>query len=378
MQVPVKLLFARPSVDVVVIATIASSTAVFTATPFLLRPLAVEFGATVGAVGWISTAQLAGFVLASWLAGRYLRPVRWVFITLALIGLVSNLASAAAPGIGLLAVTRFGSGLSLGLAAWFAWQDAFGDAQKTRDVAVVGPLIGVVLPPLITTFVDGVGYRWLFLAMAVVTASPLLVARQVPRVDRLRPHRTRHAATRGSQAMLVALTLVTLGGSSVFVYAAAIGTEYNNWSPFVVSLFFSANALVAIPAAKWRGRRGPAGLWFGLTAVLATVMPSVHVPVIFAAALIIWGVFFFMGIPAAFALLASRSQFPEERAGDAQAVMALGRVFGPLLGGSFIASGQTTRMGLAAGTIMLSAAALMLYVDRNRFAHVRHSVSATA
>ncbi len=369
-QVPVKLLLARPSVDVVTIITIASSTAVFTATPFLLRPLADEFGATVGAVGWISTAQLAGFVLASWLAGRYLRPVRWVFVTLALLGLVSNLASAAAPGIALLAVTRIGSGVSLGLAAWFAWQDAFGDAQKTRDVAVVGPLIGVVLPPLITIFVDGVGYRWLFLAMAVVTASPLLFARQVPRVDRLRPHRTRHAATRGAQAMLVALTLVTLGGSSVFVYAAAIGTQYNDVSPFVVSLFFSANALVAIPAAKWRGRRGPAGLWFGLTAVLAVVMPSVHIPVIYAAALITWGVFFFMGIPAAFALLASRSQFPEERAGDAQAVMALGRVFGPLIGGAFIAANQTTVMGLAAGAIMISAAALMLYVDRDRFAHV--------
>lgn len=351
------------------LATIASSTAVFTATPFLLRPLADEFGVSVGAVGWISTAQLAGFVFASWTAGRYLKPVRRVFVTLALIGLISNLASAAASGLAVLTVSRFGSGLSLGLAAWFAWQDAFGDAEKTRDVAVVGPLIGVVLPPLITTLVDAIGYQFLFVAMSVVSVSPLLFARQVPRVDRLRPHHTRHAATRGALAMLFALTLVTLGGSSVFVYGAAIGTDYNDWSPFAVSLFFSANALVAIPAAKWRGRRGPAGLWFSLTAVLALIMPSVHVPLIFAAALIMWGVFFFMGIPAAFALLASRSQFPEERAGDAQATMALGRVFGPLLGGAFIAADQTTAMGISASAIMLSAGALMLYVDRDRFAH---------
>ncbi len=344
----------------------------FTATPFLLRPLADEFDATVGAVGWISTAQLAGFVLASWTAGRYLKPVRWVFLTLGLIGIVSNMASAFAPGLGVLAVTRFGSGLSLGLAAWFAWQGAFGDAEKTRDVAVVGPLIGVVLPPLITVLLDGIGYQWLFVGMAVASASPLAFVRQVPRVDRLRPHRTRHAATRGSKAMLVALTLVTLGGSSVFVYAAAIGTNYNDWSPFVVSLFFSANAIVAIPAAKWRGPRGPAGMWFALTAILALVMPSVHVPMIYAAAVIIWGIFFFMGIPAAFGLLASRSQFPEERAGDAQAMMALGRVFGPLIGGAFIATDQTTKMGIAAGAIMLSAGILMLYVDRDRFAHVRH------
>lgn len=344
----------------------------FTATPFLLRPLAVEFGTTVGAVGWISTSQLAGFVLASWTAGHYLKPVRWVFVTLGVIGLVSNMASAFAPSLGVLAVTRFGSGLSLGLAAWFAWQGAFGDAEKTRDVAVVGPLIGVALPPLITIFVDGVGAHWLFVVMAALSASPLAFVRQVPRVDRLRPHRTRHAATRGAQAMLIALTLVTLGGSSVFVFAAAIGTNYNNWSPFVVSLFFSANALVAIPAAKWRGRRGPPGVWFVLTAVLALIMPSVHVPLVYAAALILWGVFFFMGVPAAFALLASRSQFPEERAGDAQAVMALGRVFGPLLGGAFLAADQTTRMGIAASAIMLSAGVLMLYVDRDRFAHIVH------
>ncbi len=137
----------------------------------------------------------------------------------------------------------------------------------------------------------------------------------------------------------------------------------------VVSLCFSANALVAIPAAKWRGRRGPAGLWFGLMAVLAVIVPSVHVPVIFAAALIIWGMFFFMGIPAAFGLLASRSQFPQERAGDAQATMALGRVVGPLVGGAFIAADQTAAMGVVAGAIMLTACMMMLYVDRDRFAH---------
>lgn len=351
------------------LATIGSSTAVFTSTPFLLRPVATEFGASVGAVGWISTTQLAGFVLASWSGGRYLRPVRWVFIALCLVGLVANLASAVAPSLGILAVTRFGSGLSLGLAAWFAWQDAFGNAEKTRDVAVVGPMIGVILPPLVTTLIGGIGYQWLFVAMAIVSAAPLAFTHQVPKVDRLRPHQTRHAASRGAQAMLVALALVTLAGSSVFVFAAAIGTDLNDLSPFVVSLFFSANAVVAIPAAKWRGRRGPAGMWFALIAVLAFTMPSVHVPAIYAVAVITWGFFFFMGLPAAFALLAARSRFPEERAGDAQAVMALGRVFGPLIGGTFIAAGQTTRMGLVSATIMLSAGLVMLYVDRKRFAH---------
>ena len=74
-------------------------------------------------------------------------------------------------------------------------------------------------------------------------------------------------------------------------------------------------------------------------------------PVVFSVALILWGFVFFMGIPAAFALLAARSNFPEERAGDAQAVMALGRVFGPLLGGVFIGAGAYLGLAVASASI---------------------------
>ncbi len=347
------------------LVAIASSTAIFTATPFLLRPIATEFGVSLGASGWVSTAQLAGFVIGSWTAGRHLRPVRSVFVTLALLGFVANLCAAVAPNLAVLGAARFAGGISLGLAAWFAWQDAFGDA------AVVGPLVGIVVPPGLTVLIDAVDVRWTFVVLAVVAVSPLLFAGQVDVKDRLRPHRTRHAATRASIAMLVALGLLTMGGSSVFVYAAAIGTEYNGLSPFAVSLAFSANALVAVPAAKWKGRRGPAGVWYLATAVLAFVLPAIHIAPVFTITLVTWGFVFFMGMPAAFALLASRSRFPEERAGDAQAVMALGRVFGPLIGGAFIATGSTTMMGLAASSIVFCAAGLMLYIDRNRFAHVR-------
>jgi predicted MFS family arabinose efflux permease len=348
---------------------VASSTAVFIATPFLLQPIATEYDVSVGVAGWVSTAQLAGFVLASWLAGRLLRPVRPIFVTICLVGLTANLLSAFAPTLASLAGARMLSGVSLGLAAWFAWQDAFGDAGKTGDVAVTGPLVGVVLAPGITVLLDATGLQGVFIVLALLAAAPLVFVRQVPTKDRLRPHRTRHAATRAARAILFALSLVTMAGSSVFVYAAAIGTGFNDLSPFVVSLAFSANAVVSIPAAKWSGPRGPAGIWFCATAVLCFVLPAVHVPIVFATALVTWGFVFFMGIPAAFGLLASRSRFPEERAGDAQAVMALGRVVGPLIGGVFIGSGATTKMGLAASAIMLSAAALLLYVERDRFAH---------
>ncbi len=121
----------------------------FAATPFLLPAVSDEYDVAVSTAGWMSTAQLAGFVLASWVGGRFLRPVRSVFVIGTLIGVLANLASAGAPTFELLALMRFGSGLSLGFAAWIAWQAAFGDTEKTGDVAVVGPLVGMVMSPLI-------------------------------------------------------------------------------------------------------------------------------------------------------------------------------------------------------------------------------------
>ncbi len=187
-----------------------------------------------------------------------------------LIGVLANLGSAAAPTFEVLTIMRFASGLSLGFAAWIAWQAAFGDTEKTGDVAVVGPLVGMVMSPLIVFLLESIGLRWLFLTLALITATPLIWARQVARSDRLRPHRTRHAPTRAARAILFALGTITLGGSSVFVYSAAIGRDLDGLSPFTVSLLFSGNALAAIPSARWNGRRGPAGIWFLATAAVCT------------------------------------------------------------------------------------------------------------
>jgi len=371
-QAPVRLLAAaRPSVPAALLVGIASSTAVFAATPFLLPAVSDEYDVAISSAGWMSTAQLAGFVLASWVGGRFLRPVRSVFVVGALIGVIANLASAAAPTFEVLALMRFGSGLSLGLAAWIAWQAAFGNSEKTGDVAVVGPLVGMVMSPLIVALLESIGLRWLFVILAAITATPLIWARQVARTDRLRPHRTRHTPTRAARAILFALGTITLGGSSVFVYAAAIGKDLVGLSPLTVSLLFSGNALAAIPSARWTGRRGPAGVWFLATAMCALAIAASRNGVIFGVAIVGWGFVFFMGIPAAFNLLAARSSFPEERAGDAQATMALGRVFGPILGGTLLAAGSEVALGIVSASVMSFGGFLLLYVDRQRFVAVR-------
>lgn len=368
MLVPIRLvLAARPSVTPALLVAIASSTAVFAATPFLLPAIAEEYGVSIGLVGWMSTTQLAGFVAASWIGGHFLSPVRSVFIAGALLGVAANLASAVAPTFAFLAMTRFVSGISLGLAAWIAWQAAFGDNRKTGDVAVVGPLVGTMVVPAISLLIQNVGVNWLFVVLAGVAGTPLLFARQVSSQKELRPHSTRHASTRAATVILLALGAITLGGSSVFVYGATIGGELNGLSALTISLLYSANALASIPAAKWAGPRGPAGMWFLCTAACAIAIAASRNGVVFSIALVMWGFFFFMGIPAAFSLLAARSKFPEERAGDAQAVMALGRVFGPLVGGAFLAAGSTLALALTASAIMGSASLLLLYIDRDQF-----------
>ncbi len=372
MSVPVRLLAAaKPTVPAALLVAIASSTVVFTATPFFLSSVAEQYDVAIGTAGLTSTAQLAGFVVASWIGGRFLHPVRGIFVIGTLLGVFSNLGSAAEITFEVLAALRFVSGLSLGFAAWIAWQAAFGHPGRTGDVAVVGPLVGVVASPLIAIVLQSAGLSWLFVVLAAITALPLVFTRQVPRVDHLRPHRTRHVATRAAKAILFALTLLTLGGSSVFVYAAAIGEELDGLSPLTVSLLFSANALASIPSARWTGRRGPAGIWFLMTALCALTIALSRSGLLFGMAMVGWGFVFFMGIPAAFTLLAARSNFPEERAGDAQAVMALGRVFGPLLGGALYAAGSTGTLGVVAAAVMAVGAGLLLYVDRQRFVVVR-------
>lgn len=371
-SVPVRLLAAaRPSVPAALLVAIASSTAVFAATPFLLPAVSDDYDVAVSSAGWMSTTQLAGFVLASWAGGRFLRPVRSVFVVGTLIGVVSNLASAAAPTFEILALTRFASGLSLGLAAWIAWQAAFGDIGKTGDVAVVGPIVGMVMSPLIVVLLESIGLRWLFVTLAAITATPLIWTRQVARTDRLRPHRTRHTPTRAARAILLALCMITLGGSAVFVYSAAIGKDLDGLTPFTVALLFSANALAGIPSARWTGRRGPAGVWFLATAMCALAIAASRSGLVFGLAIVGWGFVFFMGVPAAFNLLAERSTFPEERAGDAQAMMALGRVFGPILGGTLLAAGSEVALGIVSAGVMSIGACLLLYVDRKRFIVVR-------
>ena len=103
LQAPVRLLFTlRPKVPAGVLTATAVSTVVFAATSFLVRGVAVDQDVDVATVAVISTAQLAGFMLMSWGAGRFLQPRRRALAIPLALGLLANAASALAPWFPLL------------------------------------------------------------------------------------------------------------------------------------------------------------------------------------------------------------------------------------------------------------------------------------
>ena len=362
-QAPVRLLFAlQPKLPAGVLAATAVSTVVFAATPFLVKGVAVDQNVDVSTVAVISTAQLGGFMLTSWGAGRLLRPRRRVMVIALMIGLLTNAASALTPWFSLLVGIRFLSGISLGLISWIAWSEAFGDEEKVGDVAVIGPIVGTISSPLIATLIDVSGTDLLFLVLGALHLLPLPFVRETRLVAATRGHRQRHRPTRAAAAILVCLGATTLGGSAVFVFAAVIGQDDVGLSALAVSFVFSANALAGVPSARYRGSRRLPGLWMALTGVAAVLVAAAHDPIVFWIALPTWGFAFWMGIPGVFSLLAERSNYPDERAGDAQAIMAAGRVVGPLLGGALYAW-SAPALGLVGGGLMALAGLAMVYVE---------------
>ena len=362
-QTPVRVVQTlRPKVAAGVLTATAVSTVVFSATPFLVRGVAIDQDVSVSTVGIISTAQLAGFGLTTWAAGRFLRARRRMLVIAVLIGALANLASGWAPWFSFLVGARIVSGVSLGLIAWIAWAEVFGDDDKTGDVAVIGPLVGTIGAPIIATVIDKSGPDALFYGLAAIYLVPLFFIRTTNLDAAARPKHARNRPTRAAAAILLALGMITCGGSAVFVFASVIGQDEVGLDPFVVSLVFSANALASVPSARYRGTRKLPGFWMIVTGLAAVTVGTIHHPVAFWIALPVWGFAFWMGTPGAFSLLAERSKFPAERAGDAQSIMAIGRVLGPLLGGAMFAISPGV-LGLVGGGIMFFAGMLMIYVE---------------
>lgn len=370
MQVPVRLLRAvRPSEHPGLLLATAYGTAVLSVAPFLLPALADEYGIGLGAASAATAGQLAGFVAGSWGAGRFLAPRgRVLGLALGTLALM-NLASALLPPFAVLVALRAVSGTGLGVVTWFSWSQVFGDDRRMSEIAVVGPLVGVTTTPIAALLVEQFGPEGIFWALAATAVVPMAFSRRSghsPRMlaSRDRDSLERHTPTPAASGVLASLGLLTLGGSAVFTFGAVIATSKTSLSLSAVSLAYSANAVAAIPSARWTGRRGAPGAWLAGCALAAVAMGTVPNGTVFVVAIAAWGFAFWMGVPGAYSLLARASRYPEERAGDAQAVMAAGRVFGPLAGGALLDATSPSTLGLAGGGMMLIAALGLTVVSR--------------
>lgn len=365
MQIPIRLvLLLRPSVSTGILLGVGFSTFVLSATPFLFGLVSQEYGIGLTAASLIGVLQLGGFVVGSWGSGRWLRPRRRVFIVALVLAVASNLASAALPPFVVLIALRFVSGLSLGLISWFAWVQVFGDEHRMGDIAVIGPVAGILASPLIAVFATGGGPAGVFLLLAVLACVPLVFNRGSGAAHAVPPKRKRSVPVRAAKILLVSLGLFSLGGSSVFQYAVVLGTGQVGLDARTVALVFSANSLASIPSARWPWRRGIPGPWLMATGGCALALGTASSGIVFTAAIAFWGFSFWMAIPGVFTVLAERSVHPSDRAGDAQAIMASGRVAGPLLGGFLLDGFGSTVLGVVGGSLM-AASGLLVYAVRS-------------
>lgn len=362
MFAPFRLLTTlRGSVETGLVLATAVATTTFVATPLILPAIAERFDIGTGRAGAFSAAQLGAFVVGSWTAGRLVEPSRRLFVLCLLVLAAANVAATGVSSFWFFVGTRGVAGLALGVLTWLAYSQVFGDADRTGDIAVIGPLTGVAAAPMLGAMLavaDDQAVFWLLAALALV---PLV---SLPHFITPPPKEaSRSRAVPQAFVLIGALGIVMLGGSAVFVYVGAMGVEQYGMDPFVISLVFSANAAVGIPAARFRGERPLAGAWMLLPALFAVLLGFLSHPALYWLLITAWGFCFWMSIPGIYSLLAERSRHPAERAGDAQAAMAAGRSIGPLLGGLLVGAGGFETLGMAGGAVIAAAALSIVVVE---------------
>lgn len=364
MTLPARIVSAvRPEASAGVIAGAAVVAAVFTATPMLLPDIAARLEVSVGLTGLLSAAQVGSFAVSAFLAGRLFRPRRRFHYGGLVVVAISSLASAVAPNFPLLLGARLLSGLGLGTLTWIAWADATRFARGMGDVAAVAPITATLGAPLIGWIVIQGGYPWVFLVLGLTAAAASMLPvdfGDLPKIGRS------VSSSRSNRLLLVALALLTTGGSAVFIFSAATAQALHGLDAAAVSWALSVNAATGVVATRFNAPRGSVGLWLLGTASAALVVGTVTSVLVFYVALAWWGLAFWMAVPAVFQLIAERALTPAERVGDAQALMAMGRVAGPLIGVLALGAGQYDRLSMVGAAFMSVAALSVAGVELGR------------
>lgn len=364
MTLPARVVRAvRPEASSGVMAGAAVVAAIFAATPLLLPDVSARLSVTLGHTGLLSTAQVGSFAIATFTAGRVLKPRRrFHYGSLAVVA-ISSFGSAVSPSFAILVVTRVLAGVGMGTLTWIAWADATRFRRGLGDVAAVAPLTATVASPLLGWTTEVGGFRWVFVILGALGLLAMLLPVDfgyLPRIGRS------VSASRSNRFLLAALTILTLGGSSVFIFTGAAGQQLHGLTPTSVAWALGLNALVGVVATRRTARPGQAWIWLVLTAASAVTVGVFSSSLVFYLALTTWGFAFWMAIPAVFRLIEARAITPSERVGDAQALMAVGRVFGPILGGLSLTDDRFARLSIVGAMVMLTGAAVVGGVEWSR------------
>ncbi|MDR9450205.1 MAG: hypothetical protein RI637_03205 [Acidimicrobiia bacterium] len=363
MFAPARLVYAlRPKAPIGILIAAAAVQVLFGATPFLIPEVADRYGVTEGLAAGISVAQVGAFAVANLALPRWLAPtgqvMRWAAVAL----VVANAASALPDQFWLLVSIRALAGFAGGALTWVVWADAMRNPRSLAGVSSAGPVTALISAPMLSA-VAGFGDRAVYLALAVV-ALPAVFIRTDTGTKEKGPGSV--SGSRSNRVLLLALLVLTFFGSSVFVFVAVAAREALGLSPFAVSFSYSLNAAAGLLGARLASRHRRPGWWLlsaGPAVYLAGAGGQVWLVFIGMAW---WGFAFWMGLPGVMQMLAARSLAPDERAGDAQALMAFGRAAGPVLGGGLVDAGAFATLAVVAGVGTAVVGGMVIGVQEGR------------
>jgi len=333
----------------------------FAASPLIIPQLMADLDVPVRAVGLISSVQVGCFALASFLGGRLLKGSRSLLRGVLVVLVAANLLSAVAPTFPLLLATRIFAGTAAGIVNWLAWRHASRRPDAMGTVASIGPITAAFASVGFGWIMSMAGYPGVYVVLGLLPLLALLLPHELETGERVG---RAVSASKSNRLLLVALGTMTLFGSALFIFAGLYFGVDRGAPEWLLAWGLAANAVAGIVGARYAMRSG--GIWFLVTAMAALLMGTADNIWLAMTGMVLWGLFFWFAVPAVLRLIEDYSDRVGERSGDAQALMAVGRVGGPLLGGALLAVGDLQLLGVVAGSGMTIGALLILGVERYR------------
>jgi DHA1 family inner membrane transport protein len=344
MHVPSRILFGgQRGAPVALVAATGTAALFFSATPFLIVPIAEHYRVSEGTVGLIALVQVGAFAAANFLLPRLLRPNGRILRYAAIALIVINVLSIFPQYFAVLLVLRALAGFAAGTMIWLAWTDAMKHKKTMPSIAAAGPLTVLIAAPLLSLvagFGDGAVYGVLAVAAlpAAIFVAPVTGKKLV---------RGAISGSRSNRVLLAAVMALTFFLSGFGLNLTIIARDIHGISMFAASIGFSCNALGGLIGVRFLKGQKYAG-WFLASIGVATFLIVFGPVAFFYIGTLWWGFAFWIGVPGVLEMLADRSLEPGERAGDAQGAMAVGRACGPAMGGMFVDGGALYALAITA------------------------------